>query len=335
MFIKDLGYKTNYLLGGFGIIWKTITKSVAFLGTLVTTFELLNTFYQDTFHFDFFVKHYLVILLIIVALSFFLSLNYRFSKTFSINGCDSKITIKIGNIINESNSFVISTNTSFITIREAGFISKKSVQGQFEDKYYLNNLSTLDSLLSNSLKGVASQNEIEIKGKKYNVYSPGTIAQIHKDEQSIYFMALNDINESGQNSSRRIDDYYKAISELWNYIEVYGHTDDLAIPLIGTGRAGIEGLTKEKVAFDLIDTFITQSINKTICTRLIVYIHPSDLETVNIKRLLEYASFKTKYIRENKLSNAGLRFETIEIDDEDPRYDYYEEQKIEALESKK
>ena len=317
MFIRDLACRLRYLCGGLSIIPKTATKSVSILGIMVTLFEILNTIYKDNFHFDFLINNFLVIILIIILISLLLSLNYCFSKVFSINGCDSRIQIKVGNIVKETNSFVISTNTSFITIRESGFISKKSVQGQFEDKYYHNNLETLDSLINESLKNVNPVGALFIKGKQYNVYSPGTIAQIHKDEQSIYFLALNNVNESGQNCSRKIEDYYSAIACLWNYIETNGHTDDLAVPLIGSGRAGIENLTKEKVAFDLIDTFITLSINKKICTKLILYIHPLDLESLNIKRLFEYTAFKTKYIREkDSFAHNSFEVTTIELDED-------------------
>ena len=91
------------------------------------------------------------------------------------------------------------------------------------------------------------------------------------------------------------------MTSLWNYIESFGHTEDLAIPLIASGRAGIN-ITKEKCLFDIVDTFISKTINSKIVTNLIIYIYPGDLLNINYSRIVEYISYKTKYLRESKVS---------------------------------
>ena len=104
MFINRLVCNLRYLFGGPSFIWKVITKSVAFLGTITTLFGILNTLYQDNFHFELMVKYFWLFILFSVLLSSTLSLNYSFSKTFKIEGSDAKITIKIGNIVKENKS---------------------------------------------------------------------------------------------------------------------------------------------------------------------------------------------------------------------------------------
>ena len=56
-----------------------------------------------------------------------------------------------------------------------------------------------------------------------------------------------------------------------------GNLEDVAIPLIGTGRAGIRNVTREKVVKEIINSFMESSKQRKVTENLIICVHPFDL----------------------------------------------------------
>ena len=94
-------------------------------------------------------------LLILFTISLILSIikNWpKLQRKFTIKNRDINITIVVGDIFKQRGSKVIPTNTTFDTCMEDEFISIHSIQGQFQEKYFKKNLSTLDTMIKESLK---------------------------------------------------------------------------------------------------------------------------------------------------------------------------------------
>ena len=71
-----------------------------------------------------------------------------------INGTDVKITLQVTDVLKNTGTIVIPTNTTFDTLMEDEFISVNSVQGQFQERFFQNNLKTLDTLIEKGLCGI-------------------------------------------------------------------------------------------------------------------------------------------------------------------------------------
>ena len=86
-----------------------------------------------------------------------------------------------------------------------------------------------------------------------------------------------------------------ALSGLLETINKIGHCDDLAMPLVGTGRAAIREATIEKVIEKTVEKFL-MSTDKT-CRKLIICIRPKDyLEgKADLKKIQKYVDYKCEF----------------------------------------
>lgn len=197
----------------------------------------------------------------------------------------------------KASSYVIPTNTFFRTIMDENYISPESVQGRFQLGYFYNNLEMLDQLIQRSLEqqGVEGENKTDIHGtvKQYPI---GTVAKVDYKEKHFYFVAVCDVNKYGKPEEQKYQNVNIALNGLVDSINEFGHWDDVAMPLIGTGHAAIGEATIEKVFEDTIDLFVNSS--KKIARNVIVCIRPKDyLEgRVDLKKIAKYIDYKCVFL---------------------------------------
>lgn len=226
-------------------------------------------------------------MLALLSIFFIFAINWTRSFSFRLNNKDTKITIRIGDITKEKRSIVVSTNTSFATSMENNFISPNSCQGAFQLRFYKNNIASLQKEIDEGLIGAKQIKQLCINPTKIYrpVYEIGTVSKIIQNNRNVYFLSLNHINENGQNIDRNMTDFYTSISQLWDFIRLKGNIEELAIPLIGSGKAGICDLTTEEAFKEIARSYIGYARNNKILTELIIYIYPKDLKKINLRKL--------------------------------------------------
>ena len=210
---------------------------------------------------------------------------------------DLKISVVVKSLFNvKANSYVIPTNSYFRTIMEEEYVSPNSVQGTFQKKYFKLNLKELDKKIAKSLDeqrivGVDCTDKFG-KVKKYPI---GTVAKVNHKNMHFYFVAINDVNEYGKPDNQTYENVKTALEGLIKAINNIGHYDDLALPLLGTGRAAIKEATIGKVAKETIDCFA--DANEKISRKLIICIYPKDYfdDKADLKMISNYLEFKSKF----------------------------------------
>ncbi len=239
-------------------------------------------------------------LLLLLAVSLICSVikNWpKLQRKFTIKNRDINITIVVGDIFRQVGAKVIPTNTTFDTCMEDEFISVHSIQGQFQEKYFKKNLSTLDTMIKESLK----ENTI-IKllddGRKTKVerYACGTVSKINCMDKRFYLLSLADVNKNGTPQAK-YENIIIALQGLWDFLAENRHVENLVIPIIGTGRAGIAEATRTQVIKDTILSFVAVSSEVKITNNLILCIHPNDLKNnkIDIDEIFEYVEYTSKY----------------------------------------
>ena len=302
-YMKNSGYKLKFILSNpIQLVGKIIVRATSILGGVTTIFGILDTIFKTEKYMTYLANEILwFVLLIAFLISFISSIKWIPKISFKINGIDSKLTIVVGNIVKAKTSIIISTNTAFITLRDNNIISETSVQGAFEDKYYKNNIIKLDNEIKDGVKKypVKAKLRLSYNNKCYNVYDIGTVAHVIQNDRNVYFLALNDINSHGQNENRNPNDFYTALDKIWLYIRQCGNTEKVSIPLIGSGHAGISEITKECALKEIVKSYIGHVQNYKILDELIIYIHPSDLEHVNIGKIKKFVENECMFAEKN------------------------------------
>ena len=202
-----------------------------------------------------------------------------------IAGTDISISCKICDMLKQRGDITVSVNDTFDTTFEGDFVSPKSLQGRFQLKYYgRKRILLLDNQIEAQLSGDTSyfklNDRIMSKAKRY---SPGKVIKLDVGKwwniggrKHAYLLALSQSTAYGT-ASTLDEHFYSAIQCFWEQIREIGHKETLNIPIIGTGRSGLQ---KDRMTIikDIIYSFVTASRNcrGVIVPELIICISPKD-----------------------------------------------------------
>lgn len=309
-YIKNLVYKGKYVVKNTIKQWQRIIKKVLeMLGLLLTVGECINSIFNSQIVFEL-MRNYIVWILVIFVLVAIYYARTKLKYEYFLNGTDIKINLTISDVLQSNEAIVIPTNTTFDTKMEDEFISVNSIQGQFQKKYFKNNLSELDKLLEDGLEGRVFE-EINRKDSKNKKYPLGTVSKVSYDNKHYYFVAIADINEYGKTVNTKFENVLIALEGVWNQIDERGHVENLTIPLLGTGKAGIKDASRMRVIKEIIFSFVAMAMERKITEKLSICIHPMDLENKDLKldELDEYLRYMCKFRYNNELGKK----EGIEI----------------------
>jgi len=247
--------------------------------------------------------------------AFFLSVIFNIPKLIhevEVADTDIKIEIIVSDFFKLKGDKVIATNSTFDTTHKDNFISPKSLQGQFFKKYY-KDISHLDNDLVKGLsyhKPIATLNRKESKTNKYSI---GTVAKItHSIDKPFwnpwskdidfrsYWIALADVNEYGKPSSN-LENLQVSLISLWDFIATKGHLENLVIPILGSGRTGINE-KRERILQEIIFSFVAFASEKKVSgnkltEKLTIAIHPTDLlkHKIDFNELIGFVEYTCKY----------------------------------------
>jgi hypothetical protein len=198
--------------------------------------------------------------LFVLAISILISIITRrptSSISVDLPNLDSCVEVRIGNIFDAEGAIMISTNTNFESDVAGGKIAPTSLQGQFTGRYYTGNQNELIEVLSKNLEG------------KKAPFPIGTTVPVTTHGKTFYFTAMANLNDSG-NAYTTPQELGEALKGLWAYVKNTGELQQLAIPLVGTGRGRVK-LTRQKV-----ESFVEASKNGPITDHLVIAIRPED-----------------------------------------------------------
>ena len=187
---------------------------------------------------------------------------------------DIWIEIKVGDIFNLKGDYIIGTNTKFETSFSNGRISEGSLQGQLTKKYY-DKPEQLDLDLLKALKDEVESNQ------NPGHYKFGTVAKVTAKNQTVYLVAIDELNEHGGVSSS-LEDVRESLMALWQHIGRRSKPDNLVIPIIGTKSSGIP-VPRATMITEIIKSFIDATYSeKHFCQTLTIIISEDDYRQQNI-----------------------------------------------------
>ncbi|UJX41962.1 DUF6430 domain-containing protein [Desulfovibrio sp. JY] len=192
------------------------------------------------------------------------------SISVQIPNLDIIIEVKIANLFDSCGAIMISTNTKFEADVAGGKIDPHSLQGQFTAMYFTGNQTGLIEKINSALK-------------KFNSPAPfpmGTTIPINTHGRTFYFTAMSSLNAQG-NAETTIDDLILSLEGLWQYIKDAGDLQELAIPVIGTGRGRLKQSRKKVIAI-IAESFMKASEQKKFTDKLTIVIWPKDAHNFGV-----------------------------------------------------
>lgn len=264
---------------------KCISQIFSLLGGYYTFCELEEIVFR-TQHIANMAREYKSLFFIIVAILTLINCRQKLEHTGYLGTKDTTISLKLADLLRiKGSAIVIPTNTTFDTTMDGSFISEKSIQGQFQTKFYGVDFSELDRDIKISLSE-NYPNCFEILGDREKTnkerYEIGTVARITKQGQHYYFLAVADVNKTGKAENVTMENMTKALVGLWEYLTNVGYAESITVPVIGTGRAGLSDGTFEGVVRETIFSFAAKSQEEFVAKKMTVCIYPTTLEEANV-----------------------------------------------------
>lgn len=212
-----------------------------------------------------------------------------------LDGTDIRIEIRIADIFTLQAAYVISTNTTFDTTISSSLISENSLQGSFTRRYY-DKEEYLDADIETALKDEqrVSTRPSRVGGKS-DQYAIGTVAKITPKNQTVYLLAIAQLNENGVAESS-FEDVRNSLAALWTFISSRGNYEPLAIPILGTGHGRIN-TPRDVVIKEIIRSFIAACSERKFTNKLTIVISPNDYHDheLDIHEIGEFLKYACKY----------------------------------------
>ncbi|MBT2757879.1 hypothetical protein J7E71_18500 [Mesobacillus foraminis] len=203
----------------------------------------------------------------------------------SIN--NSTVTIKVGDIFEESGLKVIAFNEYFDTQVDNKIISEKTLNGIYLKK--IQDVADLDRLIEqdehlNSDGIKIGHNEIRSQGKK-DRFKLGTIIQ-HDEYLLTAFSKFDDKNRA----NLHMNEYINFLLNFWNEVDIVYNGRSIVIPLMGSGLTrfkSYEMITDQELLELLIWSFKISKIKFTYPSTVSIIIHESKKDKINFYKLKE------------------------------------------------
>lgn len=206
---------------------------------------------------------FLVFLAISVVISILLRRPIK-SALITFPSRDFAIEVRIGDLFDVTGAIMISTNTDFEADVAGGRIAPNSLQGQFTVRYFTGNQIKLITELTEGLRRVSGSAP----------YPMGTTVPITTHGKTFYFTAMSTLNDQG-NASTTIMDVKAALNGLWSHVRTAGELQELAVPLVGTGRGRLS-VPRRKMIEIIAESFVEASLERKFTDLLLIVIHPND-----------------------------------------------------------
>lgn len=177
---------------------------------------------------------------------------------------DVHIEVRIGDLFDATGALMISTNSVFECDVAGGKIDPRSLQGQFTARYYTGNQNALIAMITEELK----------KTSGGPTYPMGTVVPVTTHGKTFYFTAMATLNDKG-NAASAVGDVELALEGLWRYVRQAGALQELAVPLVGTGRGRVR-TSRDKMIELISESFADAASDGAFTSKLIIVIHPND-----------------------------------------------------------
>lgn len=230
--------------------------------------------------------YYLISVLIFSLIVSLLKNKPKKSFSYMLRDKDNYIEVNVGDAFSNEGALVIPINDQFDVSLGGNVKKAKSLQNKLIKDFYLDKDEHLETDISNKID-ISLTHEI------------GTTIEIEQTEKTFYLL-VNSRKKDNNRVESTIDDFLLSLSRLWEFIALEsGRNKIVTIPLISTNHGRIANFNRTKAIREIIYSYIDSSKQLNIADKLIISIHPSDLEKgdIDIDGIEEYLKYSSKHFR--------------------------------------
>lgn len=219
------------------------------------------------------------------------------------------IEIKCCNFFNQEGSRLVQFADTFDTdMNNNKLVKPDSVNGEFIQLYYKNNVQQLDETIETTLSknNVKFKENNRLRGKK-KVYQRGTIIPITVQNTNYFLTAFSKMRLNGNTLMSKVD-YSDFLASLWQKLSSVNVQDE-TLNVTVFGASSISGLPADfkfqDKLHEIIKSFLLASRNRRICKKLRICMRPEDyqqLDYADIKHFATYFDGHLSHIENNRFT---------------------------------
>lgn len=231
----------------------------------------------------------------LALISFLASLAWawpRRSITKRIALSDTKITIQVSDLLDQSGNIIIGATDVFDT--ELGdVISPRSIQGQFQTRFFPHT-AELEQELQGELSGI--QNKVDSsKERGKNVRYPiGTVAVVSKNGSRYYLVAYSRM-AANLKAKSDVCKLTASLERTWDTVRVRGQREPVHMAVVGSDLSRT-GLSKSLLIQLVILSFLDEERQENLTSHLYVHVHENDYEDIDFVLLEDWLSGLTRSV---------------------------------------
>ena len=206
---------------------------------------------------------------------------------YHLRGKDNSIEVRVGDAFENKGALVVPVNDQFDMSLGGNVRKANSIQNQVIQKFYSDKVEHLNI-------DIAAKVSI---GTKYEV---GKTIEVEQGGKKFY-LVVNSIKKENDRVKSEIDDFIEALNGLWSYIALdSGRDTAVTIPLINTQHGRDSYLSRMGSIKEIIASYVEASKTLNICEKLVISIHPNDLQkgSIDLDELDEYLKYTCKHYRQ-------------------------------------
>lgn len=200
-----------------------------------------------------------------------------------------EIKVISGDILKQDGNCVIGFTNTFDTNTIDRIISNKSLQGQFQNQIYQDDVGRLDDDLSSVLSKLEPIDTIAKKGKK-EVYPLGTVVPIRKEGGGFWYcLAYTQMDEQNV-ATARISELRHALDLLWEAVRTTSNGEPVSVPLIGLGNARTPSMSAELSLYLVVFSYYIRSRESIVCESLKIVINEEMIDNIDLTKFQSFLS---------------------------------------------
>lgn len=212
---------------------------------------------------------FLIAFFIIIIITLFKN-KPKTSFSYKLRDKDSFIEVKVGDIFRNPGALVVPINNHFDVSLGGNVRKAKSIQNKVISEYYSGKEEHLETDIAKKIK------------VSHSPFDIGTTIEINQKSKTFYLL-VNSVKKTNNRVESSIDDFLLSLTKLWTYIALEsGRNSVISIPLISTAHGRTTNINRETAIKEIIESYIDASKSLNITDRLIISIHPDDLNKGNI-----------------------------------------------------
>lgn len=221
-----------------------------------------------------------IIILIVLYIYLWIWANKLQNIKIDIEG--SEIIIKSGDIFDEEGFKVIAFNEYFDTQVNDEIISSKSLNGIFINKYFYNNVLTLDNYIDNYIfenEDKLEKNKNRRNGKKQK-FKIGTVC-LYEDFILTAFTKFDEKNKA----ILTMPEYLEFLIKFWDEINRVYAQKSVNVPVFGSGITRIKehrNISDEELLKIMLWTFRISEMRFKYPAKLTIVIHKDKINKINL-----------------------------------------------------